>query len=395
MRHAFTLGSVVSEELIPDGCIDLSQKFLPALFSEIILVKELMSTVIDLRSDFLSRPTPEMVRAMAAAAVESPVFESSESGPVRRLEEIAADMFGHETALFCPTVTICNQIAINILTSPGDTLVCECDSHIVTSEAGAPSVLSGVMIHGVARVHGRLAVRPFRTALQLKHLRPRLVVVENTHTRSGGTVISVATLAEIATAASAAGASLFLDGARLFNAACHLGIGVGDLSRLATMASISLGKGPGAPLGAVLVGERELIARAELVRKRLGGYWRPVGMLAAAGIVALKAPLERIAEDHANARRFAEAVRSMRGLRLINDPVETNLVQVDLTGGCIQTALTALERRGIRALEFDGALRFAFHHDVTSALTAQAIDALAATAAELAGNQHAAREGSN
>ena len=355
-----------------------------------------MSTVIDLRSDFLSRPTPGMLRAMAAAAAEPPVFEASESGPVRRLEEFAAEMLGHEAALFCPTVTLCNQIAINILTLPGDTLICEDDSHIVTSEAGAPAALSGVMIHGIARGRDRLSPQMVRRALQAKYLNPRLVVVENTHTRSGGTVIPAKIIAAIAAEASAAGASLLLDGARLFNAACHLGISVGELSRHATMASVSLGKGLGAPLGAILVGERDAITRAEAVRKRLGGYWRPSGMLAAAAIVALEAPLASIIEDHANARRLAEAVRGMVSLRLINDPVETNLVQVGLAGGgSVRAAICALERRGIRALEFDGVIRFAFHRDVTPAATAQAIDALAATAVELDGDGQQAEKGSN
>jgi threonine aldolase len=349
-----------------------------------------MSGIVDLRSDLLSRPTEAMIEAMRKAAADPPGFGLREDPWVRRLEGVAADILGKEDALFCPTCTLCNQIAINVSCAAGDSLICEAECHIVTSEGGGPAAISGVMVHAVKAEAGLLFSQAVSAALQSGggngRSRTALVVLENTHTRSGGRTFSEESMAEIRAMTEAVGVPVHLDGARLFNAAAHLGAEAAALTRHVDSVAISLNKGLGAPVGAVLAGERAFIEKAIAVRQRLGGGWRPAGVPAAAGVVALTEMVGRLAEDHGRAQRLGEHVRGLAGLTLISDPVETNLVLVGFSEplGDSEAALRFLEARGIRALAYGEMLRFAVYKDVSDddiGRIAEALGAFAETGA--------------
>lgn len=328
-----------------------------------------MASSIDLRSDLLSRPSSAVLAAMQSAAADAPGFGLREDPWVKRLEATTAELLGKEDALFCPTCTMCNQLAINVQSSPGETVVTGASSHVVTSEGGAPAALSGVMIHGISDSSGHPTAAEVRDAfaLQVSDGRPRsvLLALENTHTRSGGTVMDVPTMRTMRAIAVDAGARVHLDGARLFNAAEYLGCDVADLANFADSVAISLNKGLGAPVGAVLAGSRDLIARASAMRQRLGGAWRPVGVLAAAGLAALTRR-DHLQQDHARALRFAKDVAGTPGLQVVNTPVQTNLVLVAPNTGApaCDDLLQQLSSQGILALAFDGRLRFAFHNGI-------------------------------
>lgn len=337
---------------------------------------------IDLRSDLLSRPTGSMVAAMQQAAADAPGFGLREDPWVRRLERVAADILGKEDALFCPTCTLCNQIAINIFCAPGDTVVCEATSHIVTSEGGALAAISGAMPCCVPGDRGLLHEQTVTAALQTNAQdggsRTALVLLENTHTRSGGRTLRVPAMAAIRTATNAAGVPVHLDGARLFNAATYLGTDAATLASHVDSVAISLNKGLAAPIGAVLAGDSAFVEQAVAVRQRLGGGWRPAAIPAAAGIVALTEMVDRLGEDHIRARQLGERVRALDGLELINDPVETNLLLVGfggVTSPCA-AAVRFLEERGVLGLAYGEVLRFALHNAITDQDVEQTAEAL-------------------
>ena len=330
-----------------------------------------VNSPIDLRSDLVTRPTPEMVEAMAVAAVEPQGFGPRENKTVRRLEQIAAEMLGKEDALFCPSCTLCNQIAINIGTTPGNTVLAMRDAHVLVSEAGAPSALSGVMMRECFAEDGTSLVETVARAIGSQTGDGRspatMLVLENTHTRNGGTVMSIEETTEIADLCHARGALVHLDGARSFNAAAVLGTPVSKLSAPADTVSISLNKGLCAPVGAVLAGSRDTISRAASVRQRFGGGWRPAGVVAAAGIVALERMPETLAEDHSRASRLAEQIAGIPELTVTNEPVQTNIVSVSLDNAPIDShaVVERLCEDGILALAFSSSsIRFVTHREI-------------------------------
>ncbi|MDP6568093.1 MAG: GntG family PLP-dependent aldolase [Alphaproteobacteria bacterium] len=323
--------------------------------------------MIDLRSDFVARPTPEMVAAMARAAELPGGFGPREDATVARLERLAADTLGLADALFCPTCTMANQIAIHLRCRPGEAFVTEAEAHVVTSESAAPAALSGAMPKLVPAKGGALAIAAVEAALtgaDAQRARVGLVVMENTHVRSGGTVLGLEHMAAIAELARVAGVPVHLDGARLFNAACALGVAAAELAACADSVACNLNKGLGAPLGAILAGPADFIAEAVRIRQMFGGGWRPAGIPAAAGIVALESMVDRLADDHARARALADGLAALDGIDIDPETVESNIVLARPRGLTPDALAEALAGEGILALPFGPFLRLVSHHEI-------------------------------
>jgi threonine aldolase len=283
--------------------------------------------MIDLRSDTITQPTPAMRKVMAAAEVGDDVF--GDDPTVIALEERTAEVLGKEAAVFVPSGTMANQIAIRAQTEPGDEILVDANAHIYYYEAGAPAALSGVICRCLAGVHGVFGAAEVRDALRPPdvHFAPtRLVCVENTHNRGGGKVWPIERIAEVAGAARENGLRLHLDGARLWNAAVASGVSERDYAVPFDSVSVCFSKGLGAPVGSAVAGSRELILRARRFRKQFGGGMRQAGIIAAGALHALTHHRERLAEDHANARALAVGLTEIPGIELDPATVETNMV---------------------------------------------------------------------
>jgi threonine aldolase len=337
--------------------------------------------MIDLRTDFISRPTRAMVEAMVRAAEAPPGFGLRDDPTVAALERRAADILGKEDALFCVTCTAANQIAINVLTVPGDRVAADATSHVITSEGGAPGALSGVMVQGLAGHRGEVPLDALVGALDSGDAiqgRTRLVVIENTHVRSGGTVLSLDYMKCVRNETAARDVRLHLDGSRLFNAAAALGVKARELAALADTVAVSLNKGLAAPLGAILAGNREVIEKAVGIRHRLGCSWRPASIPAAAALVALDTMVERIGDDHAHARDLATRLAALDGLSIDLDQVQTNIVLVDLADrlGTAEAFAGRLAEGGVLALPFGARrLRLVTWHETGRREVARAVEA--------------------
>jgi threonine aldolase len=280
---------------------------------------------IDLRSDTVTRPGPAMRQAMAAAEVGDDVY--GEDPTVNRLEAVAAARFGKQAAVFVPSGTMANQLAIRSHTEPGDGAIAGVGAHLWLYEGGAAAALSGVQIALVGE-DGRFGADDVRRAIAPDdpHFpRTRLVCVENTHNRSGGRVFPLETIREIAALARERGLALHLDGARIFNAEAATGIPVAEWAAEFDSVAFCLSKGLGAPVGSLLTGPGDFVRRARRFRKQLGGAMRQAGILAAAGLYALEHHTKRLADDHANARRLAAGLAQLQGVRVPRPP-ETNMV---------------------------------------------------------------------
>lgn len=282
--------------------------------------------MIDLRSDTVTKPTLGMRRMMVDADVGDDVY--GEDPTVNELEQIACEITGKEAAIFVCSGTMANQIAIRLHTEPGDEVLMHRLSHPFHHEAGAPAVVSGVTIRPLEGDRGLLDAETIEKALrpETRHMsRQRLIMVENTHNHGGGSVYPITRLREISEVARRYELALHLDGARIFNASIASGTPVAEYAALADSISFCLSKGLGAPVGSMLCSTRQLILKARRVRHMLGGGWRQAGILAAAGIYALKNHIPRLKEDHRRAAILAEAIRRNENLRLLN-VVETNIV---------------------------------------------------------------------
>jgi threonine aldolase len=289
--------------------------------------------LIDLRSDILGRPTQEMIEAMTEAARARCTYGLREDPITTRLEQFAANMLGKEDALFFPTATMCNQVAIHILCSPGQELIAESESHVFTLEGGGSAALSGVMSKPIRGEMGVIDLQEMEEAISPgteQRSRTGLIWVENTHNRAGGTVISVDQMKAIYNVAKRYGVSVHLDGARIFNAAVYLNVPVSELTQYADTVTVNFNKGLSAPLGAILAGSRDFIKEAGRARLMFGGGWRPTGILAAPGIVALEKMIDRLAVDHKNARRIAEGVANCQGVFVDLKTVQTNIINVKI-----------------------------------------------------------------
>ncbi len=289
-----------------------------------------MHPIIDLRSDTVTRPTPEMRRAMAEAEVGDDVL--GDDPTVQRLEEIAAAKVGKEAALFTPTGTMSNNIAIHVLTRPGDEILLDWDAHSMCYEVGAPAIISGVQTRPFRSHKGVPDPQDIADSIGAEDLhRPgtTLLVLENTHNRAGGAVIPLDVHRALYALAKEHGLSVHIDGARIFNAAVASGLPASEYAAQADTVCFSLSKGLGCPAGSMLCGTREFVVKARRIRKRLGGGMRQIGVLAACGIVALETGIDRLAEDHAHARRLATALDGLQGIRVEADSVQTNMVYFD------------------------------------------------------------------
>jgi threonine aldolase len=288
--------------------------------------------IIDLRSDTVTRPTPGMREAIAGAVVGDDVF--GDDPTVTRLEARVAAMFGMEAALFVPSGTMANQVAIRAHTEPGDEIICHRMSHVYMYEGGAPFALSGCSVFLLEGERGMFTAEDVRRAVRPtdQHFpRSALVVVENTHNRGGGSVWSVDDVAAIASAARESGIRMHLDGARILNACAATGLRPGDYTRHFDSATICFSKGLGAPVGSAVAGSKAFIARGKRFRKMFGGAMRQSGILAAAAEYALDHHVDRLVEDHANAARLAEALAACSGVSVCRP--ETNIVYFDLEAG--------------------------------------------------------------
>ena len=336
-----------------------------------------MSDVIDLRSDTVTRPTAEMRHAMAQAEVGDDVY--AEDPTINRLEARAAEIFGKEAAIFVPTGTMGNQIAIRLHTQHGQEVLCEARSHVLDWEMAMLSAFAGCMPRTVAAPRGILRwdlLAPAIAPSIYYRAQTGLICIENTHNMAGGTVTPLPLLEEIWAGARAAGLPVHLDGARVFNAATALGIGVAELTRGFDTVMFCLSKGLGAPVGSMLVGSRDAIRAARAFRKALGGGMRQAGVLAAAGLIALEQMPARLAEDHAHARLLAEAVAESPAVEIDLDAVETNIVIFRLAeGGDAASLVGELRSRGVLASAVGpSAIRFVTHFDVTRAQCRYAAD---------------------
>lgn len=341
-----------------------------------------MQDVADFRSDTVTLPTPEMRRAMAAAEVGDDVL--GEDPTILELERRVAKLLGKEAALFVPSGTMANQVAIHVHCRAGDELICEERSHVFAFEGGSAARLSGTQVRPLAGERGFPSAAAVRGAVRSDdphHPRSRLLVVENTHNMAGGTVLDAAGIAELAAAAQEAGLSVHVDGARLWNAAVALEVRPADLAAAADSVSVCLSKGLGAPVGSLLAGSARFVAEARRARKAFGGGMRQAGVLAAAGLVALEEGIARLAEDHRRARELAAGLGGIAGLRA--SVPETNIVMVDLEKGLPHDLLAFLAERGVRAASVGPRrVRFVTHRDVGDAHVERCIHAASQWAAD-------------
>lgn len=339
--------------------------------------------MIDLRSDTVTKPTDAMRAAMAAAEVGDDVY--GEDPTVNRLQDRAAEIFGKEAALFVPTGSMGNQIAVKLHTQPGQEIVIEERGHIFNYELGTPAVVSGVMVRTVKSGDGsgHLTWAEIHSALKIGqpyYSSPTgLICLENTHNFAGGSVMSAEHCADICSRAHAVGIPVHMDGARIFNAAAALKTPVAELTKHCDSVQFCLSKGLGAPVGSVLTGSREFINEARTWRKRLGGGMRQAGILAAAGLIALVESPQRLHEDHANARRLATGLAEIPGIKIDVDGVVTNIVIFDIagTGRSSNEICASLKEKGILAIGFGNAIRMVTHCDVSEADIAVTVAAFA------------------
>lgn len=341
--------------------------------------------VVDLRSDTVTTPTPEMRAAMAAAEVGDDAY--GEDPTVNRLQSLAAALLGLEAALFVPSGTMANQLALGVLAGPGDEVGCAARAHVLRHESGGAAASWGIQLRPLADAGGIVAADAVDAAVadQRHHLPPFVAVtVENTYMPASGRPWRTDELAAVYATARRHGLRVHVDGARLWNAAVARGCPPSELVAGADTVMFCLSKGLGAPVGSLLCGPADLVARARDLRHRLGGGWRQAGGLAAAGIVALETMVERLADDHTRARRLADALAARFPGSVDPTTVETNVVCVRadaLPGGSASGFVEQLAAGGVRAGTIDArTVRFVTHKDVDDAGLDRALGALDALA---------------
>ena len=340
--------------------------------------------MIDLRSDTVTKPTPGMLAAMTAAAVGDDVF--GEDPTVNEVEQRTAALFGHEAALFVPSGTMSNQIAVRVHCRPQDEVLLETTSHIYLWEAGGAAALSGVTCRTLDGRSGLLDVSDFDGKVRpddVHAVRTRLVSIENTHNRGGGTIYSPDAVSSISRWARQHGIAMHLDGARIWNAIVATGVPAPTWGGMFDTVSVCFSKGLGTPVGSALLGPRDLIKQARRYRKLFGGGMRQAGFLAAACLYALDHHIDRLAEDHANAQILAAAVRDVPGLALTPDTVETNLVwfEVSTSLGTAREVGERLKAAGVLvAVLGERVIRAVTHLDVTREQCERAAAAIRALA---------------
>jgi threonine aldolase len=291
-----------------------------------------MKHFIDLRSDTVTQPTPAMRKTMAEAEVGDDVF--GEDPTVNALQEKVAKLLGKEAAIFVPSGTMANQLAIKSHTQSGDEVIIEASSHPYNFEGGAGAALSGVQFYCLKGIRGILNVSQIDEAIRpIDHhfAVTRLICLENTHNRGGGSIYPIEKMVEIYRLAKSKEISVHLDGARLWNASIATGIPLHNYAQYADSVSVCLSKGLGAPIGSLVAGSKTFIDRVHRFRKMFGGGMRQVGIIAAAGIYALDHHVERLKEDHQNAKRLALGLKELEGISIDPEQVETNIILFNIT----------------------------------------------------------------
>lgn len=337
---------------------------------------------IDLRSDTVTRPTPAMRRAMAEAEVGDDVY--GEDPAVRELQRRTAELLGKEAALFVPSGTMANQLAIGVHTQPGDELLCSEIAHVYVWEGGGIARLWGVTPRTFRGQSGLLDLADIQGAIRPNdphYPRTRVVCLENTHNRAGGRVHPIEAVAGISAWARSEGLAMHLDGARLMNAVVASGVNAAEWARHFDTVAICFSKGLGAPVGSALAGSAATIQAAHRLRKLLGGGMRQAGVIAAAALHALEHHVERLAEDHQHAQVLARAVQASPVLSLESGPVETNLVwvRIDPEWGTAARLAAILKEAGILvAVLGPQVIRACTHLDVSKAQAERAAEAFAA-----------------
>jgi threonine aldolase len=334
--------------------------------------------VIDLRSDTVTQPTDEMRAAMAAAPVGDDVF--GEDPTVNALEALAAEMVGKEAAVFVPSGTMGNLIAIMAHTQKGDAVVLEGESHTYRFEVGGVAAVAGVLPLPVEGVRGYITPDTLRAAVRGPniHVAPAtLVCLENTHNRSGGTPFGPEEMDAVTAAARQMRLAVHLDGARIFNAAVAVGVPATALTRGVDSVMFCVSKALSAPVGSLVCGSGEFVERARRFRKMVGGGMRQAGIIAAAGIVALRTMIQRLADDHANARRLGERLAGLPGIRIDPEQVRTNMVVVELRPPLAAPALAArLAADGVRVSVLGPtSFRLVTHRHIVPAMVDAAVQA--------------------
>jgi threonine aldolase len=337
-----------------------------------------MDGIIDLRSDTVTLPTPRMREAMSRAELGDDVY--GEDPTVNRLQRLAAEMLGKEDALFTASGTMSNLVAALTHCGRGDEMIVGDQAHMFYYEVGGASALGGIQVRTVPNHHGALDPAEVEAAVRdpnnVHYPHTRLVCLENTHNRCGGVALTPEQVDSVAEVAHRHDLKVHLDGARLFNAAVALGVDAARLVRECDSVNICLSKGLCAPVGSVLVGSAEFIARARRNRKMVGGGMRQAGVLAAAGIVALEEMVGRLEEDHVNARVLAEAISEMPGLWVDLSSVQTNIVVIEVRrpGMSGDDLVRRIEKRGVKVSPFGGQLvRMVTHYGITRSDVERAI----------------------
>ncbi len=331
---------------------------------------------VDLRSDTVTRPTPEMYEAIRTAALGDDVL--GDEPTVQKLEALAAKKVGKEAAMFVPSGTMGNQIALAVHCRPGDAALFEEEAHMIFYEGGAPAVLANVITRTVPSVKGVMLPEEIEKRVLKRSLHTpgtSLLCIENSHNRKGGAVTSPGRMADYRSLADRHGMKVHLDGARVFNAAVALGVDVQEITQHVDSVNFCLSKGLGSPVGSLLCGEATFIDEARYWRKRLGGGMRQAGILAACGIVSLTSMIDGLAEDHRRARECARALSTVPGLAVAWEDVATNIVMVDTEQPAAEW-VENVARQGVLCLPFaEHRIRLVFHHQVDDAGLAQAVQA--------------------
>ena len=329
-----------------------------------VFPEEALRTV-DLRSDTVTRPTPEMYEAMANAPLGDDVL--GDDPTVVRLEELAAQLTGKECGLFVPSGTMSNQLALASHCNPGEAILIEEEAHILYYEVAAPALLAGVVSWTIPSTRGAMDPEYVERRVLKANLHTpgtTLICLENTHNRAGGAIIPIELMEAYRAIGDKHGIKIHLDGARVFNAAVALGVPVEHITSHVDSVSICLSKGLRSPIGSVLCGSQELIDKARIWRKRLGGGMRQAGILAACGIVSLTKMVDRLAEDHARAKWVAASIQAMTGISLDLSTVETNMVLVNTEAPASDWQLW-LEDEGVMCFPVaPNRLRLVFHGDI-------------------------------
>lgn len=335
--------------------------------------------LIDLRSDTVTRPTPEMRKAMAEAEVGDDVFEDDPT--VNALQEFCADLLGKEAGLFVPTGSMGNIVSLGIQSRPGDEVVCDQNAHFLHYETGSIASSLGLMARPLVGDRGVIGIEQVSEALRpaSDHApRSAVVAIENTHNASGGRIFPIDEARAVSKVAHEAGVAVHLDGARLFNAQAATGVAAREWAACADTVTFCFSKGLGAPIGSMICSSTELIKDARRLRKRMGGGMRQVGTIAAAARVAIETGPKRLAEDHANAARLAEGLADLDPASVELARVETNMVYVDLNpfGKQAPDICAALLERGVITIGGGHVMRLVTHRDVDTRDVDVALDAL-------------------